>query len=296
VNLSLISLTDLIRQRKFNLLRRMHLNYLKKVKPNFFQRDVGSYDACIDVVIPCIPKDIAILPLVIDSTRLHVAHPISNFFVIGPNNDQIKEVCDRCGCIFLDEDNVLPIQRGNVNYVANGIDRSGWIFQQLIKLNIDVICDSKYCLVMDADTVFVKTQKFIHKKKITLNCSDEYHYPYFKTYLQLTGYQPGIPLSFISHHMMFDREKLAALKSHIKNKTGKEWYCAILDALDSQEVSSFSEYETYGNFVLRRFKKSVNLEYWFNVALTRKDAAENLKELEERFSKTCKSVSFHDYL
>jgi Family of unknown function (DUF6492) len=296
IHTCMIKISPFIQRKHHSMLRKFHLTHLKKFKPFFCRATEMNEKVSIDVVIPCVEKDILILPLVIESARLYVMHPIGIFFVIGPNNDQIKEVCARHGCQFLDENNVLPIQRGSVKYVANGIDRSGWIFQQLIKLNADIICNSKYCLVMDADTVFVKHQSFVHQGKVTFNCSDEYHSPYFKTYSKLTGYQPGIPLSFISHHMMFDREKLAALKSHIKDKSGKEWYCAIIAALDSQEMSSFSEYETYGNFVLKRFKESVNLEYWFNVALARKDIVENLKELEERFSRTCKSVSFHDYL
>jgi Family of unknown function (DUF6492) len=282
--------------RQIELLRRFYLAYLRKVKPFLQHRRSRIDETSIDILIPCIPKDLSILPLVIEASRSYITHPISNFFIVGPSDNRIQEICEKHNCTFLEENNVLPICRADINYLVNGEDRSGWIFQQLIKLYSDVICGSRYCLIVDADTVFVKCQGFINKGKFVFNCSDEYHQPYFNAYSKLTGYQPVSPLSFVSHHMIFDRDKLMALRSHIENRTGKKWYESILDVLDATEASSFSEYETYGNFVLKRFRKSVSLEYWFNTVLSRKDFRDGIGELEERFGGSCKSVSFHDYL
>src|SRR3712207_9589693 len=55
-------------------------------------------------------------------------------------------------------------------FLYDGIDRSGWIFQQLLKLNFHKISTCDNYLVIDADTLFVK-DTVLDRKSTRLNSS-----------------------------------------------------------------------------------------------------------------------------
>src|SRR4051794_19507342 len=97
----------------------------------------GKSDVPLDILIPAIPKDYPTLPSVINSVREHVRHPIGDIFLIAPDSPEIRLIAERYGCLFCNESNQLPIKKSDINYTWQKIDRSGWIFQQLLKLNGD---------------------------------------------------------------------------------------------------------------------------------------------------------------
>src|SRR5207244_3960646 len=51
--------------------------------------------------------------------------------------------------------------------------------------------------------------------------------------------------------MIFDKEELEKLKRTIEqnNVNSRKWHQVIIENLNSDEVSDFSEFELYGNFV-----------------------------------------------
>ncbi len=57
----------------------------------------------IDVLIPAIDKDIATLPLVIDSLRRHVQHRIGTIYIVSPQSTGIRRLCASKSCTFVDE-------------------------------------------------------------------------------------------------------------------------------------------------------------------------------------------------
>ena len=63
-------------------------------------------------------------------------------------------------CEVVDEQDVLPIRRDDIDYQFGSVDRSGWLFQQLLKLSADTISSSDHVLVLDADTVMIRPQSF----------------------------------------------------------------------------------------------------------------------------------------
>lgn len=65
----------------------------------------------IDVLIPAIDKDIATLPLVINSLRRHVQHRIGTIYIVSPQSAGIRRLCASKGCTFVDEKTVLPITK-----------------------------------------------------------------------------------------------------------------------------------------------------------------------------------------
>lgn len=270
-----------------------HLKPLLRKDLNYLGR--GQSNKKIDVIIPCLDKDHATLPVVVDSIRKFLNHPVGKIFIVAPKSSpQIEQFCRKERCVFVDEKTVAPLAIDNIKYHPLGQDRTGWIYQQLIKLSGDKLTGRDCFMVWDADTALTKSQAFFYHRKYVLNHSDEYHAPYFTIYQKLVGEEAQSPVSFISHQMIISKKVLGVLKSRIEEHTGKSWWEGILDCLDPDQPSSFSEYELYGNFLYSHYPKDLTIEYWFNKTLPRS----SLMPLEEAcriFSKDFKSVSWHSY-
>jgi hypothetical protein len=89
---------------------------------------------------------------------------------------------------------------------------------------------------------------------------NEHHVPYFKiinmlfdgSVFKLTN------RSFIAEHMMIDKDIMVEILEKIENNkkiNGNNFYEKILYAIDRNEIggSGFSEFETYGNYVLKYY-------------------------------------------
>lgn len=146
----------------------------------------------LDVLIPAVPKDLATLPLVIDSVRSQVRHPIGNIHVVAPNDSGIKAMCKKKGAIFVDERTVLPFSANRFRYRAGGLELSGWLIQQMIKLNGDTLCKTGHFLVIDADTVLIRPHDFIRGGKTVFYCRLWSRPDYFRTLRRLLGQRTEI--------------------------------------------------------------------------------------------------------
>jgi hypothetical protein len=248
----------------------------------------------VTVVIPLAEKDAAVFPHVVASIRACLLHPLQGVVAVAPGSAVLEGLCRELGCRYVHEDSVLPIRRSDVSWDYHGMDRSGWIFQQFLKWSGGAVADCRHYLCIDADTILARPQTFEHGGRVVYNCCDDYHRPYMRAYEVLLGEPVRCRLSFTSHQMLFDVAKLSELKSAIEKRHGCPWYEAILRHLDPDQKSPHSDYETYGQYVYRRYRHEMALEYWQNKAfprgqLNRKD------ELLARLGRRCKTVSFHHY-
>lgn len=254
-----------------------------------------SSEVSIDVVIPALDKDYDVLLCVIASIRKNIRHPIGKIWVVSPESKIIKNLCRVNQCNFIDENTVLPITKKDIHYSVNGLDRSGWLFQQLLKWGSDVFVESEYFLVTDSDTVFCRPRVFIRDNKILFSVSSRIaHIPYFIAYRKLLGEDLHPLMSFVSHHSLIKKSILTDLKREIEKKNAVEWYRAIINNIDIREASSFSEYETYGQYTLSNYPNEYLLEHWFNLSLQRREL-KNLALLIRKFSSKYKTLSFHSY-
>ncbi len=247
----------------------------------------------IDVVLLLAEKDLSIAPHVLNSIRKHIKHVFPNIFVIAPKNEKIIEFCKKENVEFVDEIGVLGYTKNDLE-LKQPEYRIGWYYQQLLKLAADKIVQSEFFLVADADTLFCKDRIFVdNDKNIFFDFSDEFHQPYFKTLYTLTGIKHSYPISFIAHNMIFSKTYLKELKDLIENKQNIKWDQAIMQSIDLNEPSSFSEYETYANFVLSKYPNKVKFDYWRNKSFKRNDLAEVINN--ESIVTNYKTVSFHSH-
>ena len=249
----------------------------------------------LDVIIPAIAKDLPALPLAVASIRRFLRHPIGTIYLVTPKSDDCARGAVELGCTWIDERELLPDWIETFEYRPRGQNRRGWVVQQLIKLAGDRLKPSGCYLVFDADTVFVRDQTFEVGGRYRLLYGDGYHRPYFATLRRLLDLPRLASVSFIAHHMLFDTQILAAMREEIEARAGKPWQCAIVDALDPDEGSSFSEYETYGNYLAARHPDRVLIQYWHHKYLTR-GRLEDLDALVGRYAAAHNLVSFQHYL
>lgn len=164
--------------------------------------------------------------------------------------------------VLINEDELLS----NVNYdtIAGYLDKvglnkgtRGWYFQQFLKMGfaLSEYADTYY-LTFDADTYPVKPLVFFNEEGLPyFSMKEEYHKPYFKTMKKLLDLKKSAELSFISENMLIDVQKMKSLISEIEQSAvpGDNWCEKIINAMPSNEINAFSEFETYGTYVLNRF-------------------------------------------
>lgn len=272
------------------------IGYYRYIKDNIsLTPDVFS-KMKIDIIIPAIEKDLLILSKVIDSAREFIRHPLGKIAIISPISQKIEDLCLKKNCNFIFEDSVLPITKKDIDYIVNGEDRSGWLFQQFLKMNGDRLAQESHYLVLDADTVLIRPQVFELNGKAVLLHSDEHHQPYFDIYEKLFGAKPCTDLSFVSHQMLIEKNKIIELKKELESgHYGKKWYEVIMNNINRLEGAAVSEYELYGQWMLRNYPDKIIREYWYNMALTDNNL-KDLSYLQEKFGADYRSISFHSHL
>ena len=270
------------------------MGYFRDVHHNRSLETARHSKMKIDVLIPVAAKDVEVLSLVIESARENLKHPIGRMIVVGEDSQRIKSVCSAKNCEFIDEATVLSVRKEDIAYKVKGMDRAGWLFQQLIKLSGDSICTEEHYLTLDADTVLIKPVVFEVGGKIVMLHSDEHHQPYFDLYKRLFGDQTRTTLSFVSHHMLFSREFLGLLKKQLQMRHRVGWMEVLFKNIDGAQLSGMSEYELYGQWVFANYPERIVREYWFNLSLERAFYW-RLAELKSKLAGNYRSISFHEY-
>ncbi|UVI28260.1 DUF6492 family protein [Paenibacillus spongiae] len=246
----------------------------------------------IDIFIPAIEKDLGTLPYVIDSAKKYIQHPIDRIYVVSPDSVNIKSVCQRKGCTFVNERTLLPITKADIHYSSKNWDRSGWLYQQLLKLSGSKLGTQENYLVMDADTVLIRPHTFLIGRKPVFYCRKWSQEEYFRTYRKLMGKNKTSSSSFVAHYMLFNKAKVEELKKTIAAKHGTHWYNAIIRSIDKTNQFGFSEYETYGNYIhstqpgqlIKRSAKNKSLHI---------NASQLSASQIDKLAKKYRSLSFH---
>ncbi|MEI6576789.1 MAG: hypothetical protein WCO63_11480 [Bacteroidota bacterium] len=261
-----------------------------------FKHEIPKNELClrIDVVILVIEKDLEILPLCIEGIKINVIHNIENIYIVAPEIESIKQFCRSNNLVYVCENEVLGYSPDKINYfVHNNFNRSGWIFQQLVKLS-GKVGTARYYLVIDSDHILLSPHSFITDDNLMIFYqSSEFHFQYYKMNRQLIGSYRNSLFSFVSHKMLFDKEEIHRLHSEIEKNHRNifQWDEIIISNLDKKEMSCFSEFELYGNYISRKQKISFP---WRQKSL-RKDKFMAYNDLKKRYAKYW-SVTFPSYL
>ncbi|MBO4955264.1 MAG: hypothetical protein J6C77_02530 [Muribaculaceae bacterium] len=252
-----------------------------------------GWNGPVDVVIAAIEKDLDVLPRCVEGVRACVDHPIAAIYLVAPDTEAMRQAARTLELEFVDERSLLGFTAADLKVVtADGQDRSGWIFQQLLKLAGNV-GKSPHYLVIDADHILLQPHQFIDSEgRTVMYRSSEYHKPYYMAMNRLLGIDREEGLSYVAHKMLFDRRWLDRLKNDLEYRSGKAWHRAIIDDLDLTGPSPFSEYETYGHYLPPYMKVS---RPWRQHTLRKGTSIPTYQQLLRRYPRKL-SVTFPDYL
>lgn len=245
----------------------------------------------VSVFIPVAPKDYWIVSSCVQSLRRNLRNPISELIICGKQSPELLKICREIDCVFIDETTVAPVCRDDLQVFVNGVDRSGWIFQQLLKLNVFNCVSEANALVWDSDTCLIRKAGFLIDEKSVIEYHASKHYPYVSSSEALLGQLPIQNVGFTCHKALFNQEYLAEMKTKIEENSQKSWHKAYTDAIDLNEASSISEYEIYSLFMIRNHFEKVLFRHWRNLS----EVSYSSKFRRKILSLWFMSLSYHDY-
>ncbi len=253
----------------------------------------------IDVVIPVIAKDLGILPLCLEGVRACVANTVKDIYLVAPPVPEIAAFAALYGCRLVDEATVLdgltPRELHLVVHTAEGmeVNRSGWLFQQLLKLS-GRIGTCRHYLTVDADHVLLQSHTFLASDGCPVLYLSEERNPAYRQNIRQLMCNHAMrlnPWSYVAHKMLFSKDVLQQLQSEIERQhPGMTWIEAILQSYDRNEVSGFSEFELYGNCL-----KHKHLLPWMQKEL-HYSALASYQELKSRYAQRYRSVTFPEWI
>jgi hypothetical protein len=232
-----------------------------------------------DVLLPVAFKDTKNLNLCLDKVYTNL-NPRK--IIIVANKEIKNHIHENEYIEFYDEDNLIENLKLDtikcLMKIISGTDnRSGWYFQQFLKMAYAIRSKTKYYLIWDSDTFPLNHINFFENigivneggvSKCFFTMKNEHHIPYIPyfniPYLKTINILfDGVVLkltnkSFIAEHMMVHKDIMIEMIEKIENNkkiNGNKFYEKILYAIDRNEIlgPGFSEFETYGNYVLKYY-------------------------------------------
>lgn len=275
------------------------MSQIRKIKYRLFAwrrfPELKPSGEAIDVVIPIVTKDLHVLSLCLEGVRHCVVHPIKQIYIVAPAQKEIMDFCQANGLQFVNEQDVLGFGPKELDLqitMTDGRmrDRSGWLFQQLIKLSGKVgTCQHYLCI--DADHVLIRPHVFLTEdEKTVFYMSYEEHLPYYENIHRLLPSLPLDSLSYVDHKMLFDKAQLERLHEALQQESGFPWVETIVKRYDRHCEAGFSEFELYGNFVTEKVQRP-----WLQKRLPYKKMAD-YATLQQRYQSQRWSLTFPDYM
>lgn len=208
----------------------------------------------VDVVIPVTEKDFHKLEEVVGSLHFIRGLRIGSVYLVTPVPHTVPPLDVDHNVQVIADDVVLGPLRLPTEIRLGGKDRTGWVFQQLIKLAAPTFTTQSLILWHDADTVFCKPVYLVRRGRAQLFVAREFHKPYQDFIDRLV---PGLRpqhLSFVAHSMLVQRDLLEELLRDIcrGRDSRAAWPEALIRALDQQQASAMSEYDLYARYALHR--------------------------------------------
>lgn len=133
--------------------------------------------------------------------------------------------------------------------------RAGWYYQQLLKIKAlsQYENNTDINLIWDADTIPLREMNFVLDDKLVYFAGTENHKPYFTCTNKLMNLDKLVSFSFIAQNFVAKSVWVHDFMSMLSKKFETSWFDAILDNIDFEESSGFSEYETLGTYFVRHY-------------------------------------------
>lgn len=215
-----------------------------------------------DVVIPVAGKDTLFMRKVVYFVRKNLRDAGCIYALTNKRNISKLSAIKDPQFVIIDENQLvegLSFQGVKETLTKAGMhrpSRSGWYFQQLLKLAFaKSVYAKKYYLTWDSDTLPLNPICFFDDEHPLFTKKIECHQPYFETMERLLGFGKIVDFSFIAEHMLFNTSIVNEMLSVIERSqvNGATWFAKIINACDFSidSGSLFSEFEIYGNYCMK---------------------------------------------
>jgi hypothetical protein len=147
--------------------------------------------------------------------------------------------------------------------------RGNWCCQQILKLYSVLNCQTKFALVVDADTMLLRKRPWVNADGNTiLMPSLEYHLPYY-LFLRLLGLEIRTPLlSFVPHHMAYRVATLKDILTKFSLSNLDDYKSNLTSYANPEKISPFCiDYELYGQSEYGTRGAKTNLVRWANLGI-----------------------------
>jgi hypothetical protein len=254
----------------------------------------------IDFVIPAHEKDFDSLPLVVEGIQKNISCS-NRVFITSDIDPKIPNTIYVGREKETNYDHMVSLEK--IEKIWNERNpvlawRSGWIYQQIVKLltarAIPELTDS--FVIVDSDTIFVKDVSFDIDKFYYTSSPEKYHSPYLQPIMTLLNVDKTIGFTVTAHHGIYHKAKLEEMLSGIEERFGMPFTDALLSILDYGEVtnegSAFNEQDLYANYMILKYPEmSVRRDLrWLNIPFIPDQEYLNKTKQEYDF------VSCHAYL
>ena len=243
---------------------------------------------CISVVIPCHPKDSALLNVVLKGLERNCLNPISEVIIISPEKLEIGQIY-KFNLRFINDRKVVSLEIIELIKSKFPISQFGWVLQQILKIRTAInFSQDENSLIIDSDTVLTKPTLFVDGDLQILNITREYHRQYIKQYQNFSKSNFDLGLSYVTHYQLWQRDILEKL-------WGSDRLIEWLSCADQSSESSMSEYQSYGSHIIQNYPERFKFSQWGNKEISRAHTDDLSYESLSSVFTDARSVSIHSY-
>jgi hypothetical protein len=206
-----------------------------------------------------IAKDFPVYKLV--AHQLRKFYPEATLYLITPSESNAKKYFEFDFPVqILDENEIVDRHSFCAQLPVQYMNRWSWYYQQMLKLTFPrVVGLSGDFLIWDADTIPIRKLSFQNEDmKILLTKGAYIHQPYFDTIDKLFKQKLKYHETFISQHLFFSKKLHSQFIKFVEDKNETK-IKNIFSRLSSSHELCFSEYETFGNYLLNYHSDSVQV-------------------------------------
>lgn len=256
--------------------------------------DAASPLPNIELLIVAHPKDFGQLSLTIQSAISASNNKVEKIYLVVPDGSETALPRLAFDVVTEAESNLLSKSLSDAAKRNSPSNRSGWMIQQVIKLNFVRKSEAKGILVVDADTALIKRRTFLDAAGAQLlHISSDYRFEYERHSRAMWGRRKRLKgTSFVTHYQLMQP---SILREMFPEETSLiNW----LRSADPTNKSPVSEYHSYGRFLCDNHWDQVSLATWSNKSVSRESMAKaklNASRLATAFPSSA-SISFHSYV
>jgi len=259
----------------------------------------------LDIIVVAHPKDFITLPATISSVILNSTNPIRKCLIYVPEFAlaEARKLSNEISKIYKRDIDVVSektlVTEETMRIIRDTYrERSGWLLQQILKLEAVLKGDQTPKLIIDADTAIVSRQLFLdYEGRQLLHVSSECQASYYSFLSELADL-PTPFNSHVSHHMVMQRDILNQIMIYLGIASTHDLVKRALDYCGTDPTLTVSlDYEFYGQFARALAPDRIRLSRLCNLAV--RDLPPTRKTLDKLLTTTSrnyKSVSFHAYL